>query len=161
MDYSCSKQRWLAVSLSAFVASAAACGDEGVQRAPELVGTWKAESISAQGTNESCPAEIDLTPTSSVGCGTESWTFNADGTIVVVQTTDEAGDPEPWRVEGTWFTQGNVLTVTLRQQGPDASNLQPIEPPETSSGTWSISGTTVTVVTVDDGVTVTGTFEKQ
>lgn len=139
----------------------AACGDDGAALASELFGTWDAVSIEAEGMSTSCPGEIDLSDTSSVSCGTEAATFNADGTYVAVQTTDELGDPYDWRIEGTWSTSGDTLTLTYRQEGPDADNLEPIDPPETASASWSVSGNTLTTSTQFGPFTVIGTSEKR
>jgi hypothetical protein len=137
------------------------CGDNGAALAPDLFGTWDAISIESEGMSTSCPGEIELSDTSSVSCGTEASTFNADGTYVAIQTTDELGDPFDWRTEGTWSTSGNTLTLTSRQEGPDADNLEPIDPPETGSASWSVTGSTLTVSTQLGPFTVIGTSEKR
>ena len=142
----------------------AACGDDGATLASELFGTWDAVSIEAEGMSTNCPGEIELTATQSVSCGTQATAFNADGTFADVQTTDELGNPFDWRVEGTWSTQGSTLTLTSTQEGPDADNLQPIDPPETQSATWSLSGTTLSLAVANPFppfTTVTGTAEKR
>jgi hypothetical protein len=137
------------------------CGDDGAALASELFGTWHAVSLEAEGMSTSCPGEIELSDTSSVSCGTEAATFNADGTYVEVQTTDELEVPFDWRIEGTWSTSGDTLTLTYRQEGPDADNLEPIDPPETASASWSVSGSTLTVSTQFGPFTVIGTSEKR
>jgi hypothetical protein len=81
--------------------------------------------------------------------------------FVDIQTTDEVGDPFDWRAEGTCSTAGSTLTLTSRREGPDADNLQAIDPPETVSASWSISGNTLTIFTQLGLFTVTGTLEKR
>lgn len=143
------------------LAGFAGCGAEGGTLAPELFGTWDFVSIEANGMNTSCPGEIEITGTEAVSCGTEAVTFNTDGTVVQVETTDELGDPFDWRSEGTWSTQGSTLTLTLTQEGTDADNLQPLDPPETSSGTWSVSGNTLTLSVTAPSATVIGTLDRR
>jgi hypothetical protein len=126
------------------------------------VGTWDAVSLEADGMSTDCPGEIELSATESVSCGTQSTTFDADGTFFEVETTDELGDPYDYRTEGTWSTQGSSLTLTYTAEGPDEDSLQPIEPPETETATWSVSGTTLTVsFTLPSSGTVVGTLEKR
>jgi hypothetical protein len=137
------------------------CGDDGAALASELFGTWDAVSIEAEGMSTDCPGEIELSDMSSVSCGTEATTFNADGTYVAIQTTDELGEPFDWRIEGTWSTSGNTLTLTSTQEGPDADNLEPIDPPETAIASWSVSESTLTVSTQFGPFTVIGTSEKR
>ena len=164
MKHSFLKLAWLFASVSIPLIGIAACGDDGATLASELFGTWDAVSIEAEGMSTNCPGEIELTATQSVSCGTEATTFNPDGTFVQVETTDELGDPFDWRSEGTWSTQGSTLTLTVTQEGPDADNLQPIDPPETQSATWSLSGTTLSLAVANPFppfTTVTGTAEKR
>jgi len=144
----------------------ASCGDDGggTALAPELFGTWDLESIEADAMSADCPGEIELSDTEAVSCGTEATTFNADGTFFEIETTDELGAPYDWRSEGTWATQGNTLSLTYRQEGPDAGNLQPINPPESQSGTWSVAGDTLTISGTSPFPpfgSVTGTLQKQ
>jgi Lipocalin-like domain len=161
MKYWFSRLIWVLALAGVPWVGLAGCGDDGAEVAPELFGTWDAVSIEAEGMSTSCPGEIELSDTSSVSCGTEASTFNADGTFVEVQTTDELGDPFDWRIEGTWSTEGSTLTLTYRQEGPDADNLEPIDPPETVSASWSVSGNTLTTSIQFGLVTVTGTAEKR
>jgi hypothetical protein len=161
MKYRFSRLIWVLALVGAPWVGLAGCGDDGAALASELFGTWDAISIESEGMSTSCPGEIDLSDTSSVSCGTEASTFNADGTYVAIQTTDEFGDPFDWRIEGTWSTSGNTLTLTSRQEGPDADNLEPIDPPETVSASWSVSGSTLTVATQLGPFTVIGTSEKR
>jgi hypothetical protein len=161
MNYRFSRLIWVLALVGAPWVGLAGCGDDGAEVASELFGTWDAVSLEAEGMSTSCPGEIDLSDTSSVSCGTEASTFNADGTFVEVQTTNELGDPFDWRNEGTWSTEGSTLTLTYLQEGPDADNLEPIDPPETVSASWSVSGSTLTVSIQLGLVTVTGTSEKR
>jgi len=155
---------WVLALASTPLIGIAACGDDGATLASELFGTWDAVSVEAEGMSTSCPGEIEITDTLSVSCSTQATTFNADGTFVEVETTDELGAPFDWRSEGTWSTQGSTLMLTFTKEGPDADSLQPIDPPETQSGTWSVSGTTLTLVVESPFppfTTVTGTLEKR
>ena len=148
--------------------AAVGCGDDdtgtGGTVSPELFGTWSLASIAAEGMSADCPGEVTLNATQSVSCGTQTNTFNSDGTFVEIQTTDELGDPDPFRSEGTWSTNGDMLSITYTMEGPDEDSLQPLVPPETQTATWSVAGTTLTLMVSDPelpGVTITGTLEKQ
>lgn len=174
------KQGWLFGLVSVVFLAAVGCGDDGTGTggmgtggvggggggmvSPELFGTWSLATIATQGMSENCPGEIDLNATESISCGTQTDTFNSDGTFVEIQTTDELGDPDPFRSEGTWSTDGNMLTITYLRDGPDENNLTPLVPPETQTGTWSVAGTTLTLMIMDPelpGITITGTLQKQ
>jgi hypothetical protein len=78
-----------------------------------------------------------------------------------VDTTDEYADPYDWRTEGTWSTQEDILTVTLTEEGPDADNLQPIDPPDVFPWMWSISGDTLTLGWTAFGLSAEGIFQRQ
>jgi hypothetical protein len=52
---------------------------------------------------------------------------------------------DPVRGEGTWSTQGSILTLTRMRAGPDVDNLQPFDPPRTTDFRWSVSGDTLAV----------------
>jgi len=104
------------------------CGDEAAMLAPELFGTWESTYIEQNGMrSDDC-----LTDCATI-------TFNADGTYVLVIITD------PVRGEGTWSTQGSILTLTRTKVGPDVDNMQPFDPPRTTEYGWSVSGDTLAV----------------
>ena len=131
---------------------------------PLLFGTWDLTSIGANGTTEDCPGEIPLGGEESVSCGTQTTTFNPDGTFVEVQTTDELGAPYDERQEGTWWTNLDELTLVYLFFGPDEDNLQPIDSPEPQTGTWSLLGSTLTLSfpnPASPGDQLTATLEKQ
>lgn len=77
-------------------------------------------------------------------CGTATVTLDESGVLSIVETTDETGAPDPYRFEGIWRTSGNQLTLELFREGVDAENLTPIDPPEMLSGTYTLSGDTLT-----------------
>jgi hypothetical protein len=140
------------------LATVIGCGDEAAMLAPELLfGTWDGVSLEANGMSTDCPGSIQITDTYSLRCGTDATTFNADGTFALWSTTDAAGDPYNWRFEGTWSTQGSTLTTTTTKHGPDSDNLEPLDPPATSTVTWSVSGDTLTLI----WPTVTWCFQKR
>ena len=116
---------------------------EAAMLAGELFGTWDSVSMEAYGTSTDCPGEIQITDTYLLVCGTNVQTYNADGTFVAIRTTDEFGDPDNWRWEGMWSTEGSTLTWRTTKEGPDGDNLQPLDPPATSTNTWSVSGDTL------------------
>jgi hypothetical protein len=164
MKHLLSRPMWLLAFAGLASVELAACGDDGAALASELFGTWEVVSLEAEGMSTTCPGEIEFPDTSSVSCGTGATTFNADGTFVEVQTTDEFGDLFDWRTEGTWSTEGSALTLTYRQEGPDADHLEPIDPPETWSASWSVSGDALTLTATPPEppfVTVTATAERR
>jgi hypothetical protein len=113
--------------------------------APELLGTWEGVSLEANGIGTDCPGVIEFTDDPGIACGTNTHTFNADGTCVGIRTTDQFGDPDVWRWEGTWFTRGSSLTMTTTKEGPDGGDLQPTDPPRTTINTWGVSGDTLAI----------------
>jgi hypothetical protein len=140
------KREWLVALAGVVLLAVASCGDDdGTELASELFGTWDLVSIQASGMTANCPGEIQLGGDDSVSCGTEATTFNSDGTFVEVETTDEFGNEINFRSEGTWLTQGSTLTITYLREGPDENSLQPLNPPETESVTWSVAGGTLTI----------------
>lgn len=136
-------------------------GGDGSQDPQNLIGTWRTATLHVLSQTTSCPGEIQLTEDISVSCATETLTLQEEGSLVQVQTTDEYGDPYDWRTEGTWSTSGDILTVTLTEEGPDADNLEPIDPPDVFPWMWSVSGDTLTLGWTAFGFTVEGTFERQ
>lgn len=166
MGYSSYQWIWLAAFAVVGSGSFLGCGDEdgGGELAPELFGTWDLISLETDGLSTDCPGEIVLSETDSVSCGTQSTTFNPDGTLVGIETTDELGDPYDERSEGTWSTEGSTLILTYTQEGPDEDNLQPIDPPRVETATWSVTGTTLSIFAQSpfgDPVTVVATFERR
>jgi len=125
------------------LASFVGCGDEAPMLAGELFGTWDAASLEENGIRTDCPGRIQITNGEWIACGTDVLSFNADGTFVLATTTDQFGDPHNWRWEGTWSTQGSTLTLTTTKEGPDGDNLQPLDPPPTTTTSWSVSGDTL------------------
>ncbi len=139
------------------------CGDDGNggQDPQSILGTWLTDSIEVLGRQTDCPGEIQLTEDSSVACFTETLTFNPDGSFVQVQTTDEYGQPYDWRTEGAWSNNEDLLTITLAMEGPDAENLQPIEPPDNWVWMWSVSGDTLTIGITTSFASVEAFFTRQ
>lgn len=137
-------------------------GGDGTSLASDLYGTWQQVEIQVLATIQTCPGEIDIPPTQSVSCFTTVVSFNADGTYVSVDSTDELGNPFNERTEGTWSTSGNTLTITETMRGPDAGSLVPIDPVEPRTLTWSVStnGLTMTMDDPDLGPPVTARLER-
>ena len=149
----------LAVFSLAVILTACGGGDSGggggggggvKEHAPELFGSWDLIEIEVLMMDARCPAEIGIGGGSTISCGTTVVTFNGDGTYVSVDTTDELGVPFNERTEGTWSTEGNILTITEMEEGPDENNLEPIDPTEPLSLTWSVSANESLTVIEDD-----------
>ena len=139
-----------------------ACGGEDGGHDPQnLIGTWRTATIHVLTQTTTCPGEIQLTEDISVSCSTETLTFQEDGSLVQVQTTDEYGDPYDWRTEGTWSVDDDLLAVTLTKEGPDADSFQPIQPPDSFIWMWSVSQDTLTIGWMTSLASVEGTFERQ
>lgn len=155
------KQAFSALGLTLLLAACGG-GGGGPQLAPELYGTWDLVDVQALAMIQPCPGEVVISATESVSCGTTAVSFNADGTYVSVDTTDELGNPFNERTEGTWSTSGNTLTITETMQGPDAANLVPINPLDPRTLTWSISANVLTVTLSDPLFTpVTSRLQKR
>lgn len=155
----------LAVMLTACGGGGGGGGSDGgdTELAPELFGTWDVIELEVLAMSTPCPGEIAISPTESFDCSTTVVAFNADGTYVSIDTTDELGNPFDERTEGTWSTDGNMLTITETMEGPDAGNLDPIDPLEPISLTWSVSANRLTT-TLDDPLLptpVTLTLQKR
>ncbi|MGD8608744.1 MAG: hypothetical protein PVH21_15715, partial [Myxococcales bacterium] len=94
-------------------------------------------------------------------CGTATLSLAESGVLTIVETTDDTGAPDPYRYEGTWRTEGDQLTVELRAEGVDADNLTPIDPPDSVTGTYSVSNDVLTFGGEDDdGDTIVTTYER-
>jgi hypothetical protein len=110
----------------ALVASTAlvGCGDDAAMLAPELFGTWVFVNAEEDGTSwgDDCVTDCD------------TLTFKADGTFVLMQPLLDR------RFEGYWSTQGSILTLTTTVE-----NMEPLDPPPTSTSRWSVSGDTLSV----------------
>jgi len=159
------KQALFALGLAVLLAACGGGGSGGgsMRLASDLVGTWDSVEVEAMGMIQSCPGETVVSPTESVSCGTTAVSFNADGTYVAVDTTDELGNPFNERTEGTWSVSGNMLTITETMQGPDAANLVPISPLDPITLTWSISANRLTTTLNDPqiGTPVTLRLQKR
>jgi hypothetical protein len=149
-------------ALAIVMISASACGGgDGSQDPQNLIGTWRTATLHVLNQTTDCPGEIQLADDISVSCSTGTVMFEEDGSFVQVDTTDEYADPYDWRTEGTWSTQEDILTVTLTEEGPDADNLQPIDPPDVFPWMWSISGDTLTLGWTAFGLSAEGIFQRQ
>ena len=136
-------------------------GGDDSQDPQNLIGTWRTTTIHVLTQTTNCPGEIQVTEDISVSCATETLTFQEGGSLLQVQTTDEYGDPYDWRTEGTWSTNDDLLTVMLTKEGPDADNLQSIDPPDVFPWMWSVSADTLTLGWTAFGFSVEGTFQRQ
>jgi hypothetical protein len=147
------------VALTLMTPGVSGCGDEnGGQDPQNLIGTWRTATLHVLSQRTDCPGEIQVSEDISVSCATGTLTFQEDGSVVQVETTDEYGDPYDWRAEGTWSTSGEILTVTITEEGPDAEHLQPIDPPDVFPWMWSVSGDTLTLGWTAFGLTAEATF---
>jgi hypothetical protein len=100
------------------------CGDDAATRAPELFGTWVFVNGEQYGESwgDDCVTDCD------------ALTFNEDGTYTLVQPANAR------RFDGTWSTQGNLLTLSTT-----VDTGQPLDPPATSTQQWSVSENTLTI----------------
>ena len=93
-----------------------------------------------------CPGEIEITPVVWV-CPGGVFTFNGDGTFVAIAEPYEE-DPS-YRGEGTYDTVDDTLTITYLRQGTSTEDLEPTNPPDLWVVSWSVSGTTLTLIHQD------------
>lgn len=87
-----------------------------------------------QGIFVECPGE-----SGSLSCGTVTLHLADKAKLTLVQTTDEAGEPAPWRIEGSWSVEDVRLTLTLTDEGPNANGLMPIDPPREEVFKYTVS----------------------
>jgi hypothetical protein len=107
-----------------------------------------------QGTFVECPGE-----SGSLSCGTVTLELADEGKLAIVQTTDETGEPAPWRIKGTWSVEDNRLTLILSDEGPNANSLTPIEPPREEVFVYTVSGDALALsAESDQGDTTTSTY---
>jgi len=100
------------------------CGDDAATLAPELYGAWVFVNAEQYGESWGDDCVTD--------CPT--FTFNEDGTYTLVLPANDR------RLDGTWSTQGNILTLTTTMD-----TGQPLDPPPTSTQQWSVSENTLTI----------------
>jgi hypothetical protein len=104
---------------------------------------------------------VDATVHLQISCGSEALTLERDNSFVRVRITDELGNPDPWRTEGTWSTEGSMLTMETEWEGTDADNLQPVDPPGIFPFAWSVSETTLTLWFPFAADTLTSTYVRK
>jgi hypothetical protein len=153
------KQNWRVImnnskSLLIFIAIvslmlAAGCGkddnnptDPGDSVPSELVDTWLYQSVTLNGVPWSLGQLLGWDP----GTVAARFTVGSDESFVYEELdTDSA---VVWTEWGTFTVDGNSATIT-RTENDDG----PINPPETRSGTWAVNGDTLSLNTIEQGVT--------
>jgi hypothetical protein len=139
----------------------AGCSDSDSASNPgDPSGDWLTVSLEnvTQGIRVDCPGQ-----SGSLECGTATLSLDASGVMTILATTDETGAPDPFRYEGIWRTEGDQLTLELREQGEDAGNLSPIDPPDLLTGTYALSEDTLTFAAEEEdgaGDTLVSTYER-
>ena len=79
--------------------------------------------------------------------------------LTVVQTTEETGEPAPWRIEGTWSVEDVRLTLTLTDEGPNANRLMPIDPSREEVFVYTVSVDALALESESDqGDAITDTY---
>lgn len=133
------------------------CGDSN-NTPGNPAGDWNIVAIEnvTQGTRVDCPGV-----SGELECGTATLSLAEAGTLTIVETTDEMGAPDDYRHEGIWRTEGDRLTLVLSAGGTDADNLEPIDPPDEVSGTYTVSSDTLTWSDTDEsGDTLTSSYRR-
>ena len=109
-----------------------------------------------QGIFVECPGE-----SGSLSCGTVTLHLANEAKLTVVQTTDETGEPAPWRIEGTWSVEDVRLTLTLTDEGPNANGLMPIDPPREEVFVYTVSVDALALQSESDqGDAITDTYVR-
>ena len=119
-------------------------------------GEWLQLAIenATQGTFVKCPGEAG-----SLSCGTATLDLADKGKLAIVRTTDEMGEPAPWRIKGTWSVEDDRLTLILTDEGPNADSLTPIDPPGEEVFVYTVSGDALALSPESDrGDTITSTY---
>ncbi len=109
-----------AASLVLALAGCGGSGNDGGNDPASLVGSWRAETISAAGTTVACPGNIPFTDNDGVftdlSCGSDdTLQFNSDGTLV----GNGSRDGTRGRVRGTWNRSGDTLTTIITELAVD------------------------------------------
>ncbi len=101
-----------------------------------------------------CPGE-----SGSLSCGTVTLELADNAKLDIIQTTDEASEPAPWRAKGTWSVADNRLTLILTDEGPTADSLVPIDPPKEEVFVYTVSGDALALSAENDqGDTIISTY---
>lgn len=142
MRFSSSTHSFVVSLLPLLLISLSGCGDSGSSNPGDPAGEWRTASIEnvTQGIRVECPGV-----SGNLECGAATMSLVEDGTLTIIETADETGAPEPYRYEGIWRTEDNQLTLVLRDEGADADNLVPIDPPEEVTGPYTLSSDTLTL----------------
>lgn len=126
----------------------------------EIVGDWNAVSLAANDVSTTCPGVVLVNDEFSLVCSSQTTSFMSDGSFITVRTTDELENPEDSRREGIWSTNGDELTMAITREGPDADNLQVLNPAETYLLQGSVSGNTLMRSCSSDFGTVTSAYAR-
>jgi hypothetical protein len=145
-------------------------GNDGGNGPASLVGSWRAETISAAGTTISCPGSIPFTDNNGVftdvSCGSDDTVqFKSDGTLL----GNGSREGTRGRVRGTWSRNGDTLTTMIAELAVDlngngafeADEVFPQDPPQTTTGRIEfLDSRHLTVHSVEDGVDMRTTSRR-
>jgi hypothetical protein len=146
------------------------CGGGGGNDPTSLVGSWRAETISAAGRTVACPGSISFTDNNGVftdvSCGSDDTVqFKSDGTLLGSGSREGTRG----RVRGTWSRNGDTLTTTITELAADlngngafeADEVFPQNPPQTTTGRIELLDSRhLTVHSVEDGVEMRTTSRR-
>ncbi len=163
-----------ATAAASLVLALAGCGggsgNDGGNDPASLVGSWRAETISAAGATVACPGSIPFTDndgvSTDVSCGSDdTLQFNSDGTLL----GNGSRFGTRGRVRGTWSRSGDTLTTTITELAIDvngngafeADEIFPQNPPQTTTGRIEVLDSRhLTVHNTEDGTDVRTTSRR-
>lgn len=128
----------------------------------EWVGTWSLESIDGESIQEYFEAFqliLEIFEETDVDISyTDDWTFNDDGTwhreaTLVVANEDNTAETTSTEVMGTYALSGTDYTISVKAVEGDLGSDGPNFGYEgTDTGTWLITGGTLTLTSDTEGV---------
>jgi len=109
----------------------------------ELVGTWLYDSATLNGVPFGLGLLLGWEP------GTEAARFTVGSDRSFVYEELDADSAVVWTEWGTFTVSGNNATISVTENDDG-----PVDPPEIMSGTWTVNGDTLTLITSYQGATV-------
>jgi len=109
----------------------------------ELVGGWLYDSATLNGGPFSLALLLGWDP------GTEAARFMVGADESFIYEELDADSAVVWTESGTFTVDGNTATITVTENDDG-----PVNPPDILSGTWAVSGDTLTLSTTYLGATV-------
>lgn len=150
----------LSMALVACALLAIGCGDDdesptgsggGSSTSPaDLVGNWAYSSITADGSSVALDVALDWYANTDEAI----LSFTAGGGISYVENNGSGS--ELYREDGTYTLNSGNYMVSMTSSSPDLGYT-----PYSTSGTWSISGNTLTIRFIESGFDIVASLQKK